>query len=203
MDISSIIPLVEKFYLRYGLPTIFVSSFIEITPFGWTVPGGAMLAIGGFFSYQKPLYLFGVVIFGWFGAWLSLVFAYYFGATLGTKLIVKLNQKDRADKAEKLLEIHGASILVTSMLANLTRFWIAFIAGIKGFHFTKFVFYSGVTSFVWTIIVVTVGYLVGAGRGTLETGLAKIGVLAWLLLLFALFVVFKKSKNGFGTKYDK
>ena len=41
MQIPDIITFTENLYLSYGLPIIFLTSLIEITPFGWAIPGGS------------------------------------------------------------------------------------------------------------------------------------------------------------------
>jgi membrane protein DedA with SNARE-associated domain len=69
MNSQEIFTYAEGVFLSYGLLIVFVSSFIEISPVGWIIPGGTILAIGGFFSYGKTVSLLGTVIFGWFGAW--------------------------------------------------------------------------------------------------------------------------------------
>lgn len=202
MNAVELIPIIESLYIKYGLPFVFVSSFIEISPLGWLIPGGVMLAIGGFFAYGRPIYFIGTIIFGWFGAFLTFLLAYYFGATIGERLVEKLNQKDNAERAKLLLEKHGATILTTSMLASLTRFWIAFVAGTKGYSFSSFVFYAGIASLTWTSFMVTIGYMVGAGRSQLESNLAKIGILSWLLVFLAIFVIYRKVKKEFSELKD-
>jgi len=50
MTIVEPIARLESFYSDYGYPAVFLSGLIEISPLGWLVPGGLILAGGGFYS---------------------------------------------------------------------------------------------------------------------------------------------------------
>ena len=64
MQTLELIEKIEQLYLSWGYPILFLSSFIETTPFGWTIPGGTMIAVGGFFAYGGKISLIGVVVTG-------------------------------------------------------------------------------------------------------------------------------------------
>ena len=202
MDIKEVINIFEVIYLNYGPPIVFLSSFIEISPFGWLLPGGLMLAIGGFFAFGKTIYLIAILIFGWFGAWLTFVLAYYFGALTGYSMIRYFKQEKNAKVAESLLNKHGPVILTTSMLASLTRFWVAYIAGVQKYNFWKFFFYSGIASLTWSALMTIVGYIAGAERENLESGLARLGVITWVLFFIAIGVIAWKVKQTFKEDTD-
>ncbi len=197
METLELINKLEHFYVVWGYPLIFVSSFIETTPFGWTIPGGSMIAMGGFFAYSQSISLFGVIIAAWLGQWSTFMFAYLIGHKSGTILISKLNQKENANKAKELLNKHGGAILTTSMMANFTRFWISYAAGAQKYNLAKFTFYSSAASLTWTSLMVVIGYIAGAQRIRLESGLAGLGIAAWLVIIATLAVVYWKSKKEY------
>ena len=89
------------------------------------------------------------------------------------------------------------------MMANLTRFWGAYITGYQNYHIVRFVFYSGAASLTWSSLMVSVGYLAGSSRDQLETGIARLGVLGWILLLIALAVIYLKTQKEFKILEDK
>ena len=198
-DISETLFRIESLFFAFGLPLIFISSFIEITPLGWTIPGGMILVVGGFFSFDNIYLLLGVLMAGWLGAWLTFLFSYLLGNKTGLLLVKKLNQEKNAQKAKKLLAQHGGTILTTSMLANLTRFWIAYIAGVQKYNFLKFLFYSGSASLAWVSLHVVVGFLAGSERQNLENILTKLGIFGWTLFIiavFSLYIVIVKNRNN-------
>lgn len=186
MDLISLIAALERLFSFYGYPVVFVSSFIEITPLGWTIPGGSILAVAGFFAYGGSVSLLGIILSGWLGAWLTFLCAYFLGYKSGFRLVKKLRIEKSSERAKLLLKHHGGVILTTSMLANLTRFAIAYVAGAQKYSPLKFIFYSGAASLTWTSLMVVVGYLAGSERQNLERGIVQLGILGWIFLGVAL-----------------
>ncbi len=197
MEALEIILKLEKFYLAYGYLIVFLSSFIEISPMGWTIPGGGLLAVGGFFAYGSQVSLLGILVFGWTGAWLTFLLAYFLGRQTGYLLINRFNQQKNAERAKILLKKQGGVILTTSMLSNLTRFMVAFIAGTQHYPFLRFLFYSATASLAWSSVFIIVGYFAGSERDKLETGLARLGILAWTFVVLAALIVYLKSRKEF------
>lgn len=199
MNISDFINYIDHLYASYGYIIVFLSSFLEISPAGWLVPGGLMLAAGGFFAYSNNLSLVAMLIFGWTGAWTVFLLAYYFGITTGDQFIKTFKQEKNAERAEILLKKHGAVILTTSMLASITRFWVAYVAGIKRYKFSKFLVFSGLASLTWSSLMIVIGYLAGSERQELEKSLGTTGIISWTLLVVAVGVIYwvirKELKN--------
>jgi membrane protein DedA with SNARE-associated domain len=196
MQIPDIVAFAENLYLSYGLPIIFLTSLIEITPFGWAIPGGSLLTLGGFFAYGRPTYLIATIFFGWIGSWSTFIIAYLLGAGAANKLNLNIRGGKAAKQAEILLKRQGPVVMTSAMLASITRFWIAFYAGSKKFDPKKFTIYSGVASLSWTSLMVIIGYLAGTQRDKLEGSSARLGILSWFLfIIFAIFIYFKVRKD--------
>jgi len=197
MDLLQLIKTVEGVYVLYGYTIAFLASLVEISPVGWTIPGGALLALGGFYSFSGKLSLFGILLFSWLGSWSTFILAYLLGNSTGYFFVRKLRQEKNAEKAKSLLEKHGAVILTTSMMANLTRFWVAYIAGTEGYSFLKFFFYSSAASLTWSSLMVVIGYLAGSEREQLESVLAKLGIASWLLFFGVVVLLYLKAHHEF------
>lgn len=197
MDAAEIIKSLENLYLSYGYPVVFLSALIEISPMGWTIPGGLILAGGGFYSYGGNISLLTILVAGWLGSWFTFFLAYLIGNKTGMWLVKRLKQEKNAERAKILLKRHGGAILITSMMANLTRFWVAYVAGSQNYSLFKFTFYSGAASLTWSSLMVIIGYLAGSEREKLETGVARLGIIGWLFLLIALAVIYWKTKKEY------
>jgi membrane protein DedA with SNARE-associated domain len=198
MDTLELISATERLYIQYGYLLVFISSFIEITPMGWTIPGGVILATGGYFAFSGHIHLLGIILAGWMGAWLTFLLAYLLGLKSGNWLITKLHQEKNAQKAKGLLKHYGATILTTSMLA--------YVAGVEKFPFRKFFFYSAASSLTWVSLMAAVGYIIGSERGNLEKGIAGLGAIAWLLLILAIGILVwsvKKEFNQFRNEKEE
>lgn len=199
MSVNEIILIGEHFYTSWGYLIVFLGTFIETSPLGFTIPGGLLVALGGFYSQTQQVSFYGILIFSFLGMLLTFVLAYFLGLKTGQSLVKKLHQEKNARRAKSLLTNHGPVILTTSLLANMTRFWVAYVAGIQRYPFFKFLFYAGAASLTWTSLLAIIGALAGQKRASLETGLARVGILAWGLLIVALFVIYKKTRGEYET----
>ncbi len=196
MDISVLINTFESLYNSFGYPIVFFSSLIETTPVGWLVPGGLLTALGGFFAYENDqLSLVGVLLAGWLGMLTTLLGGYYLGIKTGSGLEKRFKQERNVKKARALLQKNGAVILTTSMIANLTRFWISYVAGTTNYSKKHFIFYAAIASLTWISLLVVVGYIAGSSREKFESGLASIGIFAWILVITTGGIIFLKLRQ--------
>ena len=62
MNSVGIILQLEEIYNSMGYVLVFLGSLIETSPVGFMIPGGLIVATGGFFSYVNNLSLVGIVI---------------------------------------------------------------------------------------------------------------------------------------------
>lgn len=198
MEITLLFEKLAYFFASFGYIMIFVGSFIEVTPLGWAVPGGLILALAGFFAKtETALSLPLIILTGSIAIWLSLITAYIFGNKTGAWLIKKLRQEKNAHFAKNLLSKHGGSILTTSLMANLTRFWVAYVAGMQRYKISKFLFYSFMASVGWTSLISVLGYFAGYERQNLENISKSIGIAGWGILGFAIYIIYRSIKKEY------
>lgn len=198
MDFLQALDLLASLFEQWGYPLIFFGSLIEITPLGWAVPGGAILVIAGYLSNgNSNLPLIPVIIWGTFGSWLAFILAYFLGKQTGMWLVEKLHQQKNARFAKSLLNKNGGVILTTSMLANLTRFWISYIAGVDKYSFLKFNIYAFISSLSWVSLMTLLGFFAGYEKENLRKITSGIGILAWVLLAIAIFVIYRSIKKEY------
>ena len=198
MDINLILDTISILFEKFGYPIIFLGSLIEITPFGWAVPGGVILVIAGYLANgSATLNLIPIILAGTFGAWLAFILAYLLGSKTGMWLVKKLHQEKNAEFAKRILKNNGAAILTTSMMANLTRFWISYIAGVEKYNFWKFNIYAYVASITWVSLMTILGYLAGYEKENLKKIVGGIGILAWIFLAIAVFIIIKAIRHEY------
>lgn len=198
MDLLQALDTLALLFEQWGYPVIFLGSLIEITPLGWAVPGGAILLIAGYLSNGNPnLPLIPIIVWGTFGAWIAFLLSYLLGRKTGMWLVEKLNQQKNARFAKSLLQKNGGMILTTSMLANLTRFWISYIAGVDKYSFLKFNLYAFISSLSWVSLMTLIGFFAGYEKENLRRITSGIGVLAWIFLGIAVFVIYRSVKHEY------
>lgn len=195
---------IETLYSKFGYIIIFLGSFIESSPVGWITPGNYILAAGGFFANgDGPLSLTNVIIAGTAGSWSMLLVGYYLGLKSGDWIIKVTNQKKNADRAKQLLKHHGTIILSTSLMANVTRFWVSFASGSQSYNFLKFFFYSGIASLTWVSLWSTIGFIAGNQKQNLRSTVTQFGILTWVFLVIALGTIYyfgKREQKQFEEK---
>ena len=197
MESVELIERIEILFEKLGYWLIFVTSFIESSPFGWATPGGLVLATGGFFSKDGGLSIGLVILSGFLGTWSMLIVSYYLGQKSGMAIARKLKQETKARKALSLLEKHGGIILTTSLTSNVTRFWLSYVAGSKEFDKTRFVLLSSMASITWVVLWATTGFIAGGERSDLERLLPKLGVFSWVLFAIAIGTLYWSSKREY------
>lgn len=197
MDTVLLINQIEVLYSKWGNIIIFLSSFIETLPLGFLIPGGVIVALGGFYSYGNRLDLVQVVLSATLGMIAAFILGYFVGKKTGYFLIKKYKQEKNAEIAKVLLKNHGPVILTTALLANLTRFWVSYLSGVERYSFPRFLFYSVVAALSWNSFLVFVGYLTGSERDKLEQGIAGLGVLSWGLVILASGLIYWNVKREY------
>jgi membrane protein DedA with SNARE-associated domain len=198
MDLLQTFDLIAILFEKWGYLIIFLGSLIEITPLGWAVPGGAILVVAGYLSNGNPnLPLVPIIIWGSVGTWLAFMLAYFLGNKTGMWLVNKLHQQKNAVFAKRILKNNGAAVLTTSMMANLTRFWISYIAGVERYNLIKFNLYAFFASLSWVSMIVFLGYFAGFEKENLKSLTRNIGILAWVFLIIAIVVIYRSIKNEY------
>ncbi len=197
MDAILVINKIEILYGHWGNIIIFLGSLIETLPIGFLIPGGLIVALGGFFSYGEKSNLVEVIVFGTLGMLIAFIIGYLIGKKTGLFFIKKFHQEKNAEIAKNLLKNHGPTILTTSLLANLIRFWVSFISGVENYSFPKFVFYASVASLTWNSLLVTIGFLAGSEREKLEMGITRLGIFSWIVVLIASLIIFWSVKKEY------
>ena len=198
MDIIELLGIITILFEKFGYLIIFFGSLIEITPLAWAVPGGAILVIAGYIANGDPyLTIPNIVIVGTVGAWIAFLLAYLLGKKSGLWLVAKLHQERNAAFAKSLLKKNGAVILTTSMMANLTRFWVSYIAGVEKYNFWKFNLYAIGASLSWVSLMTFIGYFAGYEKENLKNVVSGIGILAWVFLCLAVFVIFRAIRREY------
>ena len=60
------------------------------------------------------------------------------------------------------------------MMANLTRFWISYIAGVERYNLIRFNLYAFVASLSWVLLMVLLGYFAGFEKESLRNIMATL-----------------------------
>ena len=203
MKLQELIDLFGNLFENWGLLIVFVSSFLEMSPIGWLIPGGALVAMAGFFAYPDTTKLILVILFATAGGFISLVFAYYLGKKSGNKVIKKYKKEKIAKRSEMVLNKRGPIVLLTSMLGGLTRFWVAYIAGTHKYKLSTFLFYALLANFLWMSLLATLGFLAGTQKDKLDTLISQLGIVSWIFVIIAIAIVYWTNKKQYEEEIEE
>lgn len=161
----------------FGLMTL-ESALIPI-PSEVTMPfAGSLVAIGTFNFWL-------VVIVGTLGNLFGSLLAYWLGwwgqEAVVRKVIVKygkylLLSEHEYDRSERWFKNHGELIVLASRVLPVLRTFISLPAGVAKMKLKKFVPYTVIGCFVWSIVLTQIGVILGNNWSSLEGYFRKFDV---------------------------
>lgn len=163
---------IESFYGHIGvliaLVVIAALIFAECAVLvGLFLPGGdTLLLVCGVLAAQGTLPLPGVIAVSFIAAVAGYEVGYYIGKKTGPKVFKrdtgKLFRKEYADRAARFYKHHGGKTVVVSRFIGYVRTIAPLLAGIAKMQRRKFIIYNVTGAFLWSLIVVMLGYWLGS-----------------------------------------
>lgn len=174
---------------------IFILMFLEsaLIP----IPSEITMPFGGFLAAQGKLNFWGVVIAGTIANLAGSLLAYYVGYVLEETILIGLIKKygklllitvDDYNKAYKWFTKYGDKIIFISRLLPAVRTVISLPAGVFKMNMKKFVVYTTVGCFIWSVFLTYIGYALGENWNSLEIYFRQFQII--IAVLFVLTVVF-------------
>lgn len=150
-----------------GYAGLFGIIFAETGLFlGFFLPGDSLLFVAGFLASQEffslPLLLLGIFV----SAVLGNLFGYEFGRRVGPRLFSRedsiIFKKAHAVKAQAFYDRHGPKTIVFARFMPIVRTFAPIVAGVAQMKFSVFFLYNVLGAFLWTILLVPLGYYLGS-----------------------------------------
>ena len=162
-----------------GYPGVFIMSALESTFL--PIPSEATLIPAGYLIHQGtwngPL-VFALAVAGTLaGSLANYAIAYY----CGRYVLVKYGKyflMDEAKRAymESYFVKHGSLSIFLGRLVLGVRHFISFPAGLAKMDLKKFCLYTGLGGGIWTLILLTIGYMIGNNKELLVSFLPVVKV---------------------------
>lgn len=180
----SILNFLEPWYGDFGYLLVFFGGLFENTFFlGWLLPGGTMVALGGFYTKTVGLSLPLVLILSIIGATMGKVFDFWVGYYLGKKIIKRFKLEKQEKLAEHFIKKHGARAFFLTSVVGQLRSILMITSGIVRTSFKWFLMVVAITSAIWGIVFAFLGYFLGENRKYLEQVMSYIGVFGWVIIM--------------------
>jgi membrane protein DedA with SNARE-associated domain len=190
---------VTDFFTSHGLPLLFVVVMIE--SFGVPLPGETALIA---FGVLASLGHYSIVLVIAVAAAAAIV-----GDNLGYVIIGRWGGRNLLERwgplrrfsqrylppTERLMEKHGDKVVFFGRFVTVLRYTAAWVAGIAGMPWRKFLFWNAAGGICWATLVGLVAYYAGnaAADAIQRYGIYAAGVLAVAALVFFLITHYGKK----------
>lgn len=187
------------FFTSHGLPLLFVVVMIE--SFGIPLPGETALIAFGVLASQGHYSIVLVIAVAAAGAIVGDNLGYLIiGRWGGRNLLERWGPVRRfAERylppTERLMEKHGDKVVFFGRFVTVLRYTAAWVAGIAGMEWRKFLFWNAAGGICWATLVGLVSYYAGnaAADAIQRYGIYAAGVIAVAALVFFLITHFGKK----------
>jgi membrane protein DedA with SNARE-associated domain len=190
---------VTDFFTSHGLPLLFVVVMIE--SFGIPLPGETALIAFGVLASQGHYSIVLVIAVAAAGAIVGDNLGYEFiGRRGGRALLERWGPVRRfAERylppTERLMEKHGDKVVFFGRFVTVLRYTAAWVAGIAGMPWRKFLFWNAAGGICWATLVGLVSYYAGnaAADAIQRYGIYAAVVIGVAALVFFLITHFGKK----------
>lgn len=180
----NILNFLEPLYGRFGYLLVFFGGLFENTFFvGWLLPGGVIVSLGGFYTKTVEMSLPIVLILSIIGATMGKVFDFWVGYYFGKKIIGRFKLSKQEKLAEHFIKKHGARAFFLTSVVGQLRSILMITSGMIRTPFKWFLTIITITSAIWGIVFVLLGYFLGENRKYLEQVISYIGVFGWVIII--------------------
>lgn len=188
-----------NFFTSHGLPLLFVVVMIE--SFGVPLPGETALIAFGVLASQGHYSIVLVIAVAAAGAIVGDNLGYLIiGRWGGRNLLERWGPLRRFSQrylppTERMMEKHGDKVVFFGRFVTVLRYTAAWVAGIAGMEWRKFLFWNAAGGICWATLVGLVAYYAGnaAADAIQRYGIYAAAVIAAAALVFFLITHFGKK----------
>ena len=185
-----------------GVAGLFFAVFAESGLFfGFFFPGDSLLFTAGFLASQNILNITVILIGSFLCAVIGDSVGYWFGKAIGVKIFNKENSfffsKKHIDSTKDFYNKYGNKTVFLARFVPVVRTFAPILAGVGNMPYKNFISYNIVGGFVWSFLVILLGFFLGKVIPNLDGYLLPI-VLVIILISFlpVIFEVIKEKKKN-------
>jgi undecaprenyl-diphosphatase len=181
-------------------------AFLETGAFlGFIAPGETAVIVGGLVAGQGQISLLALIAIVWACCLLGDAVSYEIGQRKGRRWLLKYGGRlqiteERLDQVERLLNSHGAVMIIVGRFLGFVRPLSPFIAGASRMPFRRFFPYDVLAAGAWSITFCTLGFLFWRSIDKLTTyvsrGLFALGTLVALIAGIVALIHLRRSPEA-------
>ena len=194
---QEILSFINNVYSLIQWPGVVILMAIESACI--PLPSELIMPLAGWMLIKEqslsPIYTLVAGAYGALGCVIGSVIAYVVGMWGGRPLLEKygkyiLVSRHDLDLADRWFNRHGSLSIFTSRLLPVVRTFISLPAGIARMHFVKFLVYTFLGSFIWSVGLAYGGYQLGEHWEQLRVAMRPFdpAIGAIIIVLIALYI---------------
>jgi membrane-associated protein len=165
---------------------------------GFFLPGDSLLFTAGLLSSQDKLPALPILLVGCFlAAVIGDQVGYAFGNKVGPAIFNRPDSRffhqKHVERAQAFFDDHGPKTIVLARFVPIVRTFAPILAGVGNMRYRTFVTYNVVGGFLWSVGVLTLGFLLGEAIPDIDKYLLP--VIAVIILLSVLPVALEVRKQ--------
>jgi len=176
---------------QLGYPGLFLLGFLEILP----IPKELVIIPSGYLVHQGQMSFVGVMLANGLGTTTGAVFNYWLVRRFGRPFIDRFGRyffinNTKIAILERFFNRHGSISIFLGRLIPGLRHYLFLPAGLARMSAIKYTVYTAMGIFIWTGVLVTLGYYIGENQALAMEYLpmAKLGALAFIVLFSAAYI---------------
>jgi undecaprenyl-diphosphatase len=180
---------------QWGYLVIFLGAMLESAAFlGLVIPGEGLVLMAGFLAAQGVLDLDVLIVIVTLGAALGDNIGYKMGRWLSRPALLRYGRhfgltNESVDKTEAFFARYGSKAVFLGRFVGFARAIVPFLAGSSGMPYRRFLPYNVLGAALWSVTVLSLGYILGASWRTAERWIGRASTVLGGILLFFLLLV--------------
>lgn len=181
---------------------IFAAAALECAAFaGLLVPGESLVLASGFLAHRGILQFDAVIAAAGLGAIAGDNIGYLLGAKLGREWLLRRGSRvglrtRRLEQAEAFFRRHGPKAVFFGRFIGFARALVPFVAGASRMPWRKYAVYDALGAIPWTVVFVTLGYVLGASWRVAEKWVSRSGLVVGGLVLVAVLIIWLRRRRA-------
>mgnify|MGYP001145672582 CR=1 FL=1 len=181
---------------------VFGIAFIEniFPPF----PSDVIVAFSGALAAVTDISLPLVIVFAVTGSTTGFIVMYFIGKLAGDKILevgkIKFISPEAVFTVERWFQKYGYWLIIANRFLAGTRAIISFFAGMSEMNLKKTIILSAISSFIWNLILIFVGFYVGHNLHKISYYITTYNKVVFAIILFVaiLYIIrfFIKRKSN-------
>jgi membrane protein DedA with SNARE-associated domain len=166
------------------------------------IPSEIIMPFTGFLVYQGRFNLWLAVLAGAVGNVIGSIILYYIGKYGGRPLILKygryilISHRD-LDWAERWTTKYGSLGIFFSRVLPVIRTYISFPAGVVKMNIYKFIIYSFIGAFIWTLFLTYIGVTWGEHWEEIRVYFEKFDIFIGILIIAGIIWFIRRHLNHY------